>query len=281
MSFLTIFPRLLPCSQKEVALLVARHTSQFSPPNIATLTPQTPTDSLTSALSGQDAVVSTLGSDAIANQLTLVEAAAKAGIQRFIPSEFGSNTVHPKTGALPVFQPKIQVQDALKKHGVPYTVISTGPFLDWGIMAGFIINVKGKSVRLYDGGERVFSTTTLPSIGKAVVGVLKNLDETKDRAVYVQDTATTLKALVEKGKKATGDSEGWKEEYVAVDDLVKGGWEELKKENPNPDLFVYNFIFASVWGEGYGSHFEKLDNELLGIKGLSEAEVQELVNRYA
>ena len=161
-----------------------------------------------------------------------------------------------------------------------YTLVCTGPFLDWGIMVGLIMNVKGKSIELYDGGERIFSTTSLPSVGKAVAGVLKNLDATKNRAVYVQDTATTLKDLAAKGKKATGP-EGWKEDVVSIDDLLAKAWEELKKEKPNPEVFVYNFIKAAIWGEGYGSHFQKLDNELLGIKGMSDDEVQALVNSYA
>ena len=242
-------------------------------------------DSLTSALQGQDAIVSTLASAAIDHQLLLVEAAAKAGVKRFIPSEFGSDTLHEKTGSLPVFQPKIAVQKALKEQaesgGLSYTVICTGPFLDWGIkIGGFILNVKGKSINLYDGGDRLFSATTLPSIGKAVVGVLQNLDATKNRAIYVQDTATTLKDLLAKGKKAAG-SEGWKEEVVATDDLLAKAWEELRKEKPNPEAFVYNFIIASIWGEEYGGHFQKLDNDLLGIKQLSDDEVQAIVSRYA
>lgn len=241
-------------------------------------------DSLTSALRGQDALVSTLGSAVIDQQLLLVEAAGKAGIKRFLPSEFGSNTPLSKTGALPAFQPKIAVQDALKKQasstGMSYTLVCTGPFLDWGLMVGFIMNVKGKSIKLYDGGHRLFSATSLPTIGKAVAGVLQHLDETKNRAVYVQDTATTLQELLAKGKKAAGP-EGWKEEEVATDDCLAQAWEELKKEKPNPDVFVYNFIFAAIWGEGYGGHFQKLDNELLGIKQMSDGEVQALVGKYA
>lgn len=240
-------------------------------------------ESLTSALRGQDAVVSTLGSTVIDKQLLLVEAAGKAGVKRFLPSEFGSNTTHSKTKDLPVFQPKVAVQEALKKQvtssGMSYTLIMTGPFLDWGIMVGFIMNVKNKSINLYDGGERVFSATTLPSIGKTVVGVLKNLEATKNRPVFVQDTATTLKELAAKGKNATG-AQGWKEEVVKVDDLLAKAWEELKKEKPNPDAFVYNFIFSSIWGEGYGGHFQDLDNNLLGIKEKSDEEVQALVNSY-
>ncbi|MCJ1426140.1 hypothetical protein MMC29_004042 [Sticta canariensis] len=241
-------------------------------------------DSLTNALQGQDAVISTLASLAIGTQLLLVEAAAKAHVKRFIPSEFGSNTLNEKTGALPIFKDKVAVQDALKKEaasgGMTYTLICNGPFLDWGIMVGFIINLKGKSINLFDGGDRVFSSTSLPTIGKAVAGVLAHPEQTKNRAVYVQDTATTLRKLAAIGKKATG-ADGWTENVVSIDEEIEKAWAELKKDKPNPDNFVLNFIKASIWGEGYGSRFEKLDNELLGIEGKSDAELEELVYSLA
>jgi hypothetical protein len=161
-----------------------------------------------------------------------------------------------------------------------YTLICTGPFFDWGMMVGFIMNVKGKSISLFDGGDRVFSATSLPTIGKAVVGVLKHPEQTKNRAVYVKDTATTLKKLAAMGKKAT-EADGWKEDVVSVDEMVGQAWAELRKDKPNPDAFVYSFIKASIWGEGYGSHFEKTDNELLGIKEMSDADIQNLVNSLA
>lgn len=161
-----------------------------------------------------------------------------------------------------------------------YTLTITGPFFDWGILVGFIINLKGKSVNLYDGGDRVFSTTSLATIGKAITGILKHLEQTKNRAVYVQDTATTLKKLAAVGKEATG-ADGWKENVVAIDDLLEQAWAELKKEKPNPGNFVFNFLKASIWGEGYGSHFETLDNELLGIEEKNDAEIQALVASLA
>ena len=241
-------------------------------------------DSLVSALQGQDAVISTLGSTAIDQQLLLVEAASLAGIKRFIPSEFGSNTLNPKTGALPTFAPKVAIQDALKKHAdsssdaMSYTVICTGPFLDWGLMVGFIMNVKAKSIALYDGGDRLFSATTLPSIGKAVAGVLRNPTATRNRAVYIHDTATTLQDLLAKGKNVAG--EGWKEETVAIEDRLANAWEELRKEKPDPNAWVYEFIKASIWGEGYGGYFQEVDNELLGVGMMGEGEVKDLVGRY-
>jgi hypothetical protein len=162
-----------------------------------------------------------------------------------------------------------------------YTLICGGPFFDWGMKIGWIMNLKGKSIVLYDGGERHFSTTTLPTIGKAVVGVLKHPEETKNRAVYVQDTTTTLKKLVEKGKKATGGIEGWTEIVVSIEELLDQAWAELKTEKPNPENFVMKFINASIWGEGYGNPFPQIDNELLGIKEMTDAEVHALVDSLA
>ena len=217
-------------------------------------------------------------------QLLLVEAAAKSHVKRFIPAEFGSNLLNEKCAAIPIFKGKVAVRAALEKEaassGLTYTFICTGPFLDWGIQIGFIMSLKEKKITLFDGGDRVFSTTTRPTIGKAVVGVLHHLEQTKDRAVYVHDTATSLKKLAAMGKKAVG-SDGWQEPVVSIDEVLGQAYGELKKEKPNPGIFVFNFLRASILGEGYGSHWEKTDNELLGIPELSDAEVQSLVDQLA
>lgn len=213
----------------------------------------------------------------------MIEAAAKAGVKRFIPSEFGSDTLNEKCLGLPLFVDKVKVQDTLKNatsNGMTYSLIITGPFLDWGIKVGFIMNLKGKTIKLFDGGDRLFSTTSLPTIAKAVTGVLTHLEETKNRAVYVQDTTTTLKKLAEMGKKATGE-DGWEESVVAIDEVIEQGWVELKKDRPSRDNFVLKFIQVSIWGEGYGCHFEKTDNELLGLKQMSDVELQKLVDVLA
>lgn len=242
-------------------------------------------DSLVGALKGQDAVVSTLNDALVPAQLKLVEAASQAGVKRYIPSEFGCDTQNPKTAALPVFSGgKVVVQKALKEKAeagsLSYTFIVNGPFLDWGLMVGFIIDPKKKQATLYDGGDRVFSATTLSDVGKAVAGVLRKPAETKNRAVYVQSTATSLKALVAASKKVSGQSEGWTEKVVTVDDLQAEAYAELKKENPDPSIFAVKFIQVGIFGEGYGAHFKKLDNELLGVKELSPEELEAMVARY-
>lgn len=241
-------------------------------------------EALTEVLGGQDAVVSTLGAPALAKQLRLVEAAAAAKVQRFIPSEFGSNTSQSaKVAQFPVFADKITVQEALKKEAaasrLTYTLVHNGAMLDWGLRINWIANVKEKSITLHDGGNRVFSASTLPAIGQAVAGVLKHPEETKNRTVFIQSIATTLKNISEVGQKATGAP--WKESVVSIDDQLNEAWAELKKPSPDPNVFVMKFIHASIWGEGYGSHFEKNDNELLGIKEFTDADLQSLIASFA
>lgn len=57
--------------------------------------------SLTEAIAGHRAVVSTLGSTSIGEQKPLIEACIAAKIQRLIPSGFGSDTVNLNAAELP------------------------------------------------------------------------------------------------------------------------------------------------------------------------------------
>lgn len=146
-------------------------------------------DSIVNALKGADAVVSTLGSRALEKQISLIEAAKKIGIKRFIPSEFGSNTLHETTSKLPVYHDKVVVQQALREAasrpgGMTYTLICNGPFLNWVVMVGFLMDMKHKKMTLFDGRDKKVSMTTLASVGQAVAVVLELSEETANRAVY-------------------------------------------------------------------------------------------------
>lgn len=238
-------------------------------------------DSLTSALQGQDAVVATLGSFALDKQFLLIDAAAKAGVKRFIPSEFGSNTLHERTSKLPGYKLKVDVRKALEKaaseSGLTWTVVVNGPFLDWGISAGFLLNAKDRTIELPDGGNNKFSASTLSTVAKGVVGVLKNPDQTKNRGVYVQDAVLTLKQLEGIVQKLVG-ADGWKETVPSIEEGLQQGLEEIKKEQPNMLTVFLTTLKAAIYGgDAYGCQFHKNDNELFGIKELSDAEVEAVV----
>jgi hypothetical protein len=229
-------------------------------------------------LEGQEAVVSTIAIQPIDKQLLLIDAAAKAGIKRFIPSEFGPGDTNPKAAKIPTFIPKVVIQKALEEKaagpgGLTYSLIMTVPWFDWGIRSGFIIDVKNKHAELVDGGDRLFSASTLETVGKAVVGVLKHPAETENRAVYVHDTITTLKETYNMVKNVTGP-DGWRETIVPEEELLLKAYAELQRGEPDRP---FKFVKATFWGDGYGSLFSKVDNELFGIQKLSQEQLQAVV----
>jgi len=93
-------------------------------------------DSIAEAFKGQDAVVSTIATAALRQQQAVVDAAVKAGVKRFIPSEFGMDTTTITGGAKKILGAKIALQGVLAKAAeehehFSWTGISTGMFFDW------------------------------------------------------------------------------------------------------------------------------------------------------
>ncbi|PWY75336.1 NAD(P)-binding protein [Aspergillus sclerotioniger CBS 115572] len=235
--------------------------------------------SLTNALRGQDAVVSALSPRALDHQLIIIDAAVAAGVRRLIPSEFGSDTSNPKCATLPVYHSKIETQNTLK--GTPsltYTVICTGPFLDWGLTRGFM-DIQSRRVTLYDGGDRVFSTTTLSTIGRVVCAVLAHPGKTENRVIRVHDIATTQNNLLAIAQKAVGPDD-WTVHRCSVDDMHEQSWAAFKQGKRDMQTML-GFIVTAAWGKGYGGHFIQTENEMLGIPEMTEADLQEVVGQLA
>lgn len=238
-------------------------------------------DSLTAALQGQDAVISTLTTLSIDAQFTLVDAAIAAGVKRFIPSEFGSNLDNPQTRALPVFTVKVKLQEYLKEKAqstpLSYTFVYNNAFLDWGLQHDFILGLKTDKVTLYDGGDKPFNTTTLTSVADALVGVLEHPEETKNRAVYIKDTILTQNHLLELAKKAAPEKK-FETVNVSIAELVARSNDRLSKGLLDMETFA-PYLFQAIFTPGFGGQYEKTDNELLGVKGKTDDDIIEIIKK--
>lgn len=237
-------------------------------------------ESLTNALVGQDAVVNTLGIGTVSREthLRLVEAAHATGVKRFIPSEFGGDTAHPLTAKLPVYADKVDVLQRLyelsqKSSQFSYTAVANGAFLDWGIKHNFLVNFAGPTTPIYDHGDVKFSATTLSTVGKAVAGVLQHLEETKNRYVYVSEAEVTQNQLVLLSNR--GDQ--IQRVQVNTEDLEAQAYDAIKQTPPDFYTFAVNLLWRATYGGKFGALFQKTDNDLVGIKKLSELELSRVV----
>ncbi|RMZ88288.1 hypothetical protein DV736_g4473, partial [Chaetothyriales sp. CBS 134916] len=268
--------------------ILTRHgsTNTSKIPNSANITIKevdfSSVDSLTAALEDVKVVVSALASESIGAQSPLIDASIAAGVSRFLPSEFGSDTTNPKSAQLPVFKYKVETQryleaKAKENPSFSYTLVLNGAFLDWGLRAGFFINLAKHSVTVFNGGDVKFSATKLESIGKAVVGVVEHLDETKNRAVYIQDALITQNQLIQYAKEIDGKE--WDITPNETDKTLAEGIAALQNgPGANLHAVLVSFLFSAIFGEGYGGNFsDHLDNKLLGVKGVSDEEVKKLV----
>ncbi|MCJ1382592.1 hypothetical protein MMC17_005705 [Xylographa soralifera] len=239
-------------------------------------------DSVTAAFEGQDAVVSTVGTAGLPAQNVLVEAAVAANVKRFLPSDFGSDLAKPKTGAMPVFKFKIATHKALReaaaaKPSFTYTLLCNNAFLDYGLEKNVLLNWKERKPKFFDGGKGLFSATTLDSVGQAVVGILSHPEETKNRFVYVKDIDISQSQLLEIAKKVD-PGQTW-EEPIMVDTaaLEKSSYESLARGEVTQPVMMA-FLFRALCGPPeYGGHFTENDNELLGVKGKTEADVEAML----
>ena len=97
--------------------------------------------------------------------------------------------------------------------------------------------------------------------------------------MYIQDTSLTQNKLLDLAKQANPDRK-WTVKHVNINDLTSKADERAAKgifdwETLGPYLIRAIFDPASV------PKFPELDNELLGIKGLDEEQVKDLIKAVA
>jgi uncharacterized protein YbjT (DUF2867 family) len=89
---------------------------------------------MTKIFKGSDAVICALTGDAdIVDRVEpkLLQAAQAARVRRFVPNEFGLDTLRVPPGASALFDEKKMFQSLMQEEGVPFTVIFNGGIFDY------------------------------------------------------------------------------------------------------------------------------------------------------
>lgn len=240
----------------------------------------TSVESLTAALQGQDAVVSTIGGEALEGQTVLIDATIAAGVKRFIPSDFGSVSTNPALHAYPVYSSTAKIQKYLaekaKTSRLSYTILASGGSLEDILGEIGIIDFNKHRAELYDGGDTRISSTSFANVGKAIAGVLKHPEETKNRVVHVSQAILTQNKLLAIARELRPDIP-WELTTVNTRDMMQEALASIGAGDfsfPTIIKFVKSTVFA---GDRYGAAYDVTDNELLGIDLLTEAELKKLV----
>lgn len=238
-----------------------------------------PEDELAKLLQGQDALVVTMSGSKTAEQKHLANACVKAGVKRFIPADFGSvdSTDERALEMVPLYSEKVKVRKhleelAAKHSGFTWTSLVCGHFFDWGLAEGFLhFNLQDGMADILDDGEVMFSTSTLPRIGEAVVKVLAKPDITANKILYIQSFCVNQFDVLEALMRAGGQN--FTNSFLKSEDYLK---EQKKKADAGDKEAVENVVFALGV---VNANWEKKENFANQMLDLPTEDLDEVVKR--
>lgn len=209
-------------------------------------------ESLTAAFQGQDALISCLASLALELDNNLIEAAALAGVKRFIPAHYSADLRNKNSIQLPMasqwitpIQEKL-IEKSKEVNGMTYTFVSTGGFLEMNLGGGLLGDVKNGKATLYDGGDRVVNMTCIGTIGKGLAAVLQKYDETRNRNVFISEVTLTQNKIIAMAKEID-PSKRWEIDHADTVELEKQAVAASKIPNA-PMMSMIGSVFRMYFG---------------------------------
>ncbi|KAL8919123.1 MAG: hypothetical protein Q9172_005127 [Xanthocarpia lactea] len=264
-----------------VTILTRKGSSAKFPSEVKvqTIDDDYPSDQLVAIFKGQDAVLNLLPPVSVEQHNSIADAAADAGVKRFIPSEFGSDTSNPKIVELiPMFGAKTAITNYLKtkeSSGLSWTAVINGAFFDWGLRTGFLgFDLETHTATIFDSGEAVVNGTNLSDVAQSIVAILSRPEETANKYMFIQNVKATQNQILAALEKSTGKE--WTVKRRSAAEARQAGGEKLGNGDMSgiPDLIVGG-IYSGEPAADYATT-RGLTNDLLGLK---KVPLQQLVDQ--
>ncbi|APA07141.1 conserved hypothetical protein [Sclerotinia sclerotiorum 1980 UF-70] len=232
-------------------------------------------DSLTQAVTDQDAVISTISPRAIPVQKLLIDACIQAHVHRFIPSEYSYDFCNPLIQKHithhPIFAQKLAIETYLQDQTtstttLSYTLLYSNPILEPSLQKNTFFHFPTHSATLTPSSKtHPISLTTLPSLSKAIRRILTHPRETANRPIRIKDIDVTHYQLLSIAESLTPDQE-W--------DIQE---EEFKEEKEETTKDAITSTPNNERNFNFGGNFEKVHNCIFGIKEMTLTELEDLM----
>ncbi|KAJ5510320.1 hypothetical protein N7453_002423 [Penicillium expansum] len=266
-----ILDGLVASSQFEITVISRKESEATFPPGVTLVKTDFSDEGLEAAFKGKDVVISAVGATAFGQQKKFVDSAIRAGVKRFIPSEFSINSQNDAVlQLLPLFGQKKELIEYLKNKetdGLTWTGIATSALFDWGLANGFLeFDIATHTATIWDGGSKSFTFTNQKALGDAVASVLMHPDETRNQFLFIASVETTQKDILAALEEESGVK--WTVNKTTTDIQVTDAVKKLAAGDFNG---AFSLVRATVFGNTPGLHSnyakeEKLANDVLGLQ---------------
>ncbi|EXA31210.1 hypothetical protein FOVG_17454 [Fusarium oxysporum f. sp. pisi HDV247] len=260
-------------------------------------------ESLERGLRGQDVVIMLLPPESTVDHESVIDAAVKAGVKRFFPSEYGVRTYHPAfADSVLLATKKRSIVKHLEKTQdiMSWTGIICNPWVDFCVIDGLLgFDMKERKARIYNGGDVPFSTGLRDLAAQSLYALITNperLEEAKNQYIHVASYTVTQNEILDVVKKLTGQE--WQVENATSEGVMPEALEDIKKglnwglgHQVQAILFSYDseghgigdFRPLGIWNEKLGLSKSTLEQDLKGPltgdwKGFVHRQPDELPN---
>lgn len=257
---------------------------------------------LCSTLEGKDALVILLNRSLGDQQISLIDAAIAAHVPHIIPSSYGVDVCRPYLRSSPPLEEKVKMLDHLYSaiaaqpnpptiDGRPgrkttFSAIDTGVFLELAMKMDFLVNFKAahddnEVTRVFDGGDTPFAISSLADIATAtknavLLGVADD-ERVTNKMLNIQTLSTTQNKLLRYAREFVPERQ-WRTLDMDTKVLESMSREKYEKGERSADA-LRGFLVRGTFGLGLGA-FEKIDNDILGVKEIGEDGVKQVLEKY-
>lgn len=235
-------------------------------------------EELATLLKGQDAVIACFPLKDVGEHIRLAEGAARAGVKRFIPADFGSCDSRDARAreVVKLFDHKVQVRETLERlandnEGFTWTSLVNGHFFDWGLRENFLhFDLANKVADILDDGNMKSSLSTLGRVAEATVRILQDTDATRNKMLFVQSFCVSQNEVLRSLEKATGVE--WKVNRYDSDSFITQ--HKALADAGNKEA-IEDLVFALGAIDG---NWEQKDGFAMDTLGLKNEDLDEVVN---
>lgn len=218
-----------------------------------------------------DLVINTLSQVYYDLQKDIIDAAIQNGVPRFVPSEFGHDTMNKQIQErLPPYAERaraIEYLEQVSKDGkIEWVALATGAVLDRGLLSGNLgFDIKWQSASIDGNDTAHWAASSSPWVGKAMHAIIKHWDEVKNRFLYAHGLIVTSREIIKSLEKHR------KKEFAVGRGDVKESVQEAHKRMRQgfPDAGMFLMQRSILYDEDMGGvkPFENEDaKEKLGLK---------------
>jgi len=227
---------------------------------------------LLATLANQDVLIAAHNNAAAPGVNTaLLSCAIKAGVKRFVPSDFSGDITHPGAMALAKAGNPLERRSAMIQHlfnvantgDITYTLFVPAGWIDQGLVNGFLgFDIKSRTARLVDEGTHNATGCTKPFIAQAVLDMLRRpSNETKNKKIQIAEVRYSGAELLADLEEETGAK--WAVTNVNSTTLVELA--ERAAATGDSKVAMESLLHALNFGGSGAAYFPKaLESELVG-----------------